>query len=228
MKWQSIEKAIIKWCRRSSTGLTGVEEHRSAHYLAHIVPVKFNGHFWPSLPFCSPSSDVSDRWRISFTDTEINLNPLLQYCCPCYSTPMNSSHLSSSPVTGPGHEPSLWGPQLWVHIQGFSFPFSGQLRASRLAHANMLPLTQPQLPESHPGWLFPGWRHSIHGFRLLTASDWYHCSHLQHQHWWVSKPESINRFAANTLMWLHNPCKIRKWKLSHHIVVLHVAKLNLN
>lgn len=49
MTWQSIKKAIIKWCRRSSTGFTGVEEHCSPHYLAHIVPVKFNGSTFDRL-----------------------------------------------------------------------------------------------------------------------------------------------------------------------------------
>lgn len=89
-------------------------------------------------------------------------------------------------ATRPGEESSLWRPQLRVNFQRFPFPFSGQLRASRSAHANVLPIPQPQLPESHSGWLFPRWRHSIHRLRLLSTSDWHHCSHLQHQHWWVT------------------------------------------
>lgn len=90
------------------------------------------------------------------------------------------------PAPGPGNESSLRGPQLRVHFQGFTFPFSGQLGASGPAHANMLPITQPQLPESHPGRLFPGRRHGVCGLGLLAALYWHHCSHLQHQHRWVT------------------------------------------
>lgn len=90
------------------------------------------------------------------------------------------------PAPGPGNESSLRGPQLRVHFQGFTFPFSGQLGASGPAHANMLPITQPQLPESHPGRLFPGRRHGVRGLGLLAAPDWHHRSHLQHQHRWVT------------------------------------------
>lgn len=75
------------------------------------------------------------------------------------------------PAPGPGNESSLRGPQLRVHFQGFTFPFSGQLGASGPAHANMLPITQPQLPESHPGRLFPGRRHGVRGLGLLAAPD---------------------------------------------------------
>lgn len=86
------------------------------------------------------------------------------------------------PAARPGNESSLWGPQLWVHIQGFPLPFSGQLGATRSPNADMLPITQPQLLESHPGRLFPRWRHGICGLGLLSTSDWHYCSHLQHQH----------------------------------------------
>lgn len=89
------------------------------------------------------------------------------------------------PAARPGNESSLWGPQLRVHIQGFPLPFSGHLGASRSANADMLPITQPQLPESHPGWLFPRRRHGVCGLGLLSTTDWHHCSHLQHQHRWA-------------------------------------------
>lgn len=89
------------------------------------------------------------------------------------------------PAPGPGHESTIRRPQLRVHIQRFSFPFSGQLWAHRLAHANVFSIAKPQLPKSHPGRLLPRWRHNIHRLRL-TSTDWQHRSHLQHQHWWVS------------------------------------------
>ena len=78
----------------------------------------------------------------------------------------------------PGKESSLWRPQLRIYVQRFPFPLSGQPRASRSADADVLPIPQPQLPESHPGWLFPRWRHSVHWLMLLTTS-WLHCSYIQ-------------------------------------------------
>lgn len=121
--------------------------------------------------------------------TVIKMNPLIQIWIHTDLATLLSCLWQScpflSPAKGLGNESSLWGPQLRVHIQRFPFPFSGQPRASGLTHAYMLPIPQPQLPESHPGWLFPRWRHSVHRLRLLTTSDWHHCSHLQHQHWWV-------------------------------------------
>lgn len=113
-----------------------------------------------------------------------------------------------SPATGLGTESSLRGPQLRVHIQRFPLPFSGQPRASRLTHANMLPIPQPQLPESHSGWLFPRWRHSVHRLRLLPTTDWHHCSHLQHQHWWVIDwKQKMNLLQINLL----DPIDLINW-----------------
>lgn len=90
-----------------------------------------------------------------------------------------------SPAEGPGKESPLRGPQLRVYLQRFPFPISGQLRASGSAHADMLPIPQPQLPESHPGWMLSRRRHCIHRFRLLSTAERLHRSHIQHQHWWV-------------------------------------------
>lgn len=182
-------------------------------YLSNLI---FNSCFWPLLPFyyISCFSQVENAlYRHGHWDqTERTLS--FPHCCYVFT------NLSFFPATGPGNEPSLWGPQLRVHIQGFPFPFSGQFRASRLADANMLQITQPQLPESHPGWLFPRRRHSIHGLRMLTTSHWHDCPHLQHQHWWVSRPKTVNKLNFDL-----KPYKVRKWKL-FDVAVLHVAKLS--
>lgn len=137
-------------------------------------------------PFIAAS--VSHRWRPAFANTlscslglisriihsllHCNINAILVFFLSLAARPRKAS--------------SLWRPKLRVYLPWFPLPFSGQPRASRFAHANMLPIPQPQLPESHPGWLFPRWWHFVHRFRLLSASDWLNCSHIQHQYWWVS------------------------------------------
>lgn len=226
MKWQPIKKTAWReaWgatLRFKSTVIYNTCTNCTTIPKCHAVVL---------LTICGPSNCILLKCLIggecplqkhSAGQSVVTSSTRSSYCDPNEHTPL--LRLCNywpffPPATGPGNEPSLRGPRLRVHIQRFPFSISGQPRASRLAHANMLPITQPQLPESHPGWLFPRWRHSVHRLRLLTASDWHHCSHIQLQHWWVIgwKTDNLFYFINHT---------VGNWKSFYHDVVLSVATL---
>lgn len=177
--------------RHHNTGFPGAREQCALLHLPLIVPITLNRHTVKLLTLfriilSHSIKCVSHIERIPFTESHLGSCWHWELLIILLSTPILHLCRSHPLAPGPGFESPLWRPQFWVHIQRFPFPLSGQLRASGLANANMLQIAQPQLPESNPGRLFPRWRHGIHGLGLLTSSDWHHCSHLQHQHWWVT------------------------------------------